>query len=812
MIRFLRHLKFELALAKSSLLNVMGFSTTVIATLSITLGALICIFSLNHILLIKSLPYPDADRLVVVQQTYTADGESWGGAQSAPGMLLWYKEQQVFDKFSLVLDHKQLIADNPEQPNTLVNFITPEYFSLLKPKMYLGRVINESEGLDTHQAVVVLSYATWKKWYQSDTNIIGKKTMIGHVSYKVIGVTDESFIAPANRYNEAPEVWLPWDYQGLDITQWGNMSRALNSLGKLKVGVSVLEATTELSEMFNEKYTASSAAEPGDTAGAKIVSLKDLIVGDSSRVALLLLSGVVGLLLIAITNVTNLFLSRAAQKQRVMAIQAAVGAKPNHLFISMLAESLILSAIAGALGLLVAGWGFVLLEELAAEQLPRISELAIDKVTLLFTGVMVIFLAVIFAKLSSRVVNYNTLQTQLQSSGKGSGLQVSKRVRHFLIAMQVALASLLLAGASVVMEQALETVMHPLGFNEEDVYYLRVDRPKGANYSDESLVEMNLLTLSIKQALEKLPQVKEVGRSIRPAIYKGSNSMGLSDRNDKRVGSFAFNMVDHNYFKILELPLVKGKTFTEQKDPRYAINEIILSESLALELAPNGDAIGKFFQIQPSQPLKVIGIAKDYYRPGMTGEYGYHRYYLPYAAFEDFGFDIKVEEGAHLTREMVLPLLLKLNPKLRIRTVISHKEQHATLIYKHKLTAGLTIVLGLLSLLLAAAGIYGVLNYSTQMRRYELGIHLSLGAKTHRVRNMVMKESLLPVILGMVVSAILTLVIFSVVRQQVSFDIKINVMGMLSVVPIMLAVAYVACYIPVQAAISQDPIKALRNE
>jgi len=160
----------------------------------------------------------------------------------------------------------------------------------------------------------------------------------------------------------------------------------------------------------------------------------------------------------------------------------------------------------------------------------------------------------------------------------------------------------------------------------------------------------------------------------------------------------------------------------------------------------------------------------------------------------------------------VLPLLLKLNPNLRIRTVVSHTQQHAELIYKHKLTAGLTIVLGLLSLLLAAAGIYGVLNYSTQMRRYELGIHLSLGAKTHRVRNMAMKESLLPVLVGLFFSMILSFVIFLVIRQQVSFAISLNVLGMLSVVPIMLAVAYIACYVPIQAAISQDPIKSLRNE
>jgi ABC-type antimicrobial peptide transport system permease subunit len=288
--------------------------------------------------------------------------------------------------------------------------------------------------------------------------------------------------------------------------------------------------------------------------------------------------------------------------------------------------------------------------------------------------------------------------------------------------------------------------------------------------------------------------------------------MGLTDRHEKRVGSYAFNMVDHDYFDILELPLVQGRTFTEQKDPRYNINEIILSESLARELVPDGSAIGKIFKIQPTQPLKVVGVVKDYYRPGMAENLGYHRYFMPYAAFEDFGFDIKLAKDGKLTRETVLPLLLKLNKKLRIRTVTSHKSLHADLIYRHKLTAGLTIVLGLLSLLLAAAGIYGVLNYSTQMRRYELGIHLSLGAKTHRIRNMVMKESLLPVIIGMLCSVFLSVIIFLIVRQQVDFVININIMGMLSVAPIMLAVAYVACYIPIQAAITQDPMKALRNE
>jgi putative ABC transport system permease protein len=479
----------------------------------------------------------------------------------------------------------------------------------------------------------------------------------------------------------------------------------------------------------------------------------------------------------------------------------------------MFAESLILCAIAGLLGLLVAGWGFVLLEELASTQLPRINELALDNVTLIFTIFTVITLAAVFASLSSRVVNYHKLQSQLQNSGKGSGLQITTGIRNALIMTQVTLATLLLVGASTVIEQALSTVLHPLGFNEKNVTYLRIDKPKGYElWSDERLSELNLLTLEIKQKLSERPEVKQVSRSLEPVIELGSFNMGLNDINNKRLGSFAANMVDHNYFDLLELPIVRGRTFTEQKDPTYFITEIILSESLARELVPNGDALGEIFQIQASQPLKVVGIAQDYYSPGSESEHKYRRYYLPYAVFSDLGFDIKLEKGASLSKGSLLPLIQALNPKLKIREVISHSKMHAKLIYKHKLAAGLTLVLALLALILAAAGIYGVLNYSTQMRRYELGIHLALGAKTHRLLNMVLKENIKPVLYGIGLSAIFSVILYLILRQQLASSVEINVLAIISTIPIMLMISLFACYLPVNRVIKQDPIKALRNE
>jgi ABC-type antimicrobial peptide transport system permease subunit len=288
--------------------------------------------------------------------------------------------------------------------------------------------------------------------------------------------------------------------------------------------------------------------------------------------------------------------------------------------------------------------------------------------------------------------------------------------------------------------------------------------------------------------------------------------MTIEDVNGKRLGSYNANMVDHNYFDLIELPLVKGNTFAEQKDPKYFITEIIISESLAKHLFPNKDPLGEILQIQSTQPLKVIGVVKDYHRPGINTDASYQRYYLPYAAFSDLGFDIKLKEGASLNKKTLLPLLHAINPKLRIQELTSHTKMHAALIYKHKLTAGITIALALLALLLAAAGIYGVLNYSTQMRRYELGIHLAMGAKTHRVQTMVIKENIQPIIYGLAVSASLTALIYLVGRQQLTSDIEFNILAILSTIPVMLLVSFIACYLPVNKVINEDPIKALRNE
>jgi len=808
---FIYSLKSELRLAKSALLKKLTFSVTVIGTLAITLGALICIFSLNHILMVKALPYPDGDDIVVINQSFTENGNTRTG-QVAPAMIHTYKQQSVFSSMALMRDSQLLIANIPEQPNVRVNFVTPEYFSLLSPTMKLGRTITENEGLGYQKPLAVLSYNTWLKWFKGNIDIIGSKTQIGNISYEIIGVTAKDFYAPANRNNEVIDIWLPFDFNPRGLTNWNDRTRALTGIALLEKGVSQKQASASLTTLISNKYKNLEQYDASINYGIVLTSLKHKILGDSRQTALLLLSGVIVLLLIATSNVTNLFLSRAAEKQRTLAIQAAVGAKPGHLFTAMFAESLILCMVAGVLGLIVSGWGFVLLAELASTQLPRIAELKVDSIALLFTLVIVITLAIIFAKLSSNVVKYDDLKGKLQSSGKGSSLQISKKIRNGLIITQVTLASLLLAGTSVVIEKALSTIFHPLGFNDKNVSYLVVAKSIHKNSVERTSAELNLLTLAIKKALSHLPEVEQVSRSAESIIGFSGFGMPLEDVSGKRLGTYMANMVDHNYFNLVELPLVEGNTFSKSKDTTETMAEIIVSESLAKHLFPGKNVLGKMLQIQSHQPLKVVGIVKDYHSPGSESEQSYQRFYLPYETFRHLGFNIKFKPGSSLNKNTLLSALHKLDAKLRIQALTSHSEMHAALVYKHKLAAGITMVLALLALLLAAAGIYGVLNYSTQMRKYELGVHLAMGAKTHRIKNMVLKESIQPILFGIVVSTVITVLIYLVVRQQLTTDIEFNVFALLSTIPIMLFVSLIACYLPVHKVVNEDPVKALRNE
>ncbi len=796
----------ELKLAFLSLKRVPGFVLTVIATLGITLGALIAIFNLNHLLLVKALPFPDAEKIMVLDHIINVDGQDQTGSQTIAGMQHWYQHQNSLKSMALVVRNWEILASHQQQPRLSMRYVTPEYFQLLDTPMALGRAFSNDEGKDSGKQVAVLSHQAWQQWFNGRTDVVGQTLQIGDNSFKVVGVAADSFHAPQLTDIDSEDIWLSWDANPYKDSGWGMFMSSVKAIGLLKDGVSKAQAQSDLGVMLDTGYQASEDRFEGETLKANLLSLKESVIGDTNRIALMLLAGTLTLLLIAVANVTNLFLSRAAQKQRTLAIQASLGARPGQLFTALFAESFLLCMASTVIGLLIAGWGFILLGQVGEGELPRLSELGLDVNTLAFSCVVGVLLALIFARLSRTVVNFNDLKEQLQSSGKGSGLQISKRTRNALVVAQVALASVMLVASAVVMEEAIKTIYKPLGFNSDDLVTLRFD--VGNRYEERK--EQYALSRELKAALLNMPQVDSVSRVISAPIREGRMRITLNDENMQRVGSFRINLVDHNYFDVLQLPFIHGRSFAPLSDDDYA-SEFVVSESLAKQLAPDGNILGKVFKNDPDEPIKVVGVVSDYFNPGDMEDGNGLRYYMPYFPIQG-GFQIKLSTGASLSKLEVLTLLQSIDPQLRITELTKVEDAHKELLFTQVATAGLTLALTLLALLLAGAGIYGVLSYSTQMRRYELGIHMALGAKTGFVKRMVMAESLVPVFIGLAAGLAVALIGYALARAELEELIQPNITALVIAFPLMLVAASLACYLPVRKVIVDDPVKALRNE
>lgn len=796
----------EFKLAFLSLKRVPGFVLTVVATLGITLGTLIAIFNLNHLLLVKALPFPNAEKIVVLDHIINVDGQDQTGSQTIAGMQHWYKHQTSLQSMALVTRNREILASHQDQPIFSARYVTPEYFQLLATPMIYGRAFSDDEGMNSGKQVAVLSHDAWQKWFNGRTDILGQKLEIGDNSFKVVGVASENFYAPQLTDIETEDVWLSWDANPYIDSGWGMFMSSVKAIGMLKDNVSMAQAQSDLGKKLDDGYQASEDKFDDETLKANLMSLKQAVIGDTNRVGLMLLAGSLTLLLIAVANVTNLFLSRAAEKQRTLAIQASLGARPRQLFTALFAESFLLCTASTVLGLLIAGWGFILLRQVGEGELPRLSELGLDVTTLSFSFAVGLILALIFARLSQTVVNFHDLKEQLQSSGKGSGLQISKKTRNALVITQVALASVLLVASAVVMEEAVKTINTPLGFNSDELYTLRVD--VGSRYEERK--EQYALSRELKAALLDLPQVENVSRVISAPIRAGRMRITLNDENMQRLGSFRINLVDHNYFEILQLPMLQGRSFTPLSDDDDA-TEFVVSESLAKQLAPDGNILGKVFKNDPDEPMKVVGVVSDYFNPGDMEDGNQLRYYMPFFPVQA-GFQIKLSTGAKLSKQEVLTLLQNIDPQLRISELTKVEDAHEELLFTQVATAGLTLLLTLLALLLAGAGIYGVLSYSTQMRRYELGIHMALGAKTGFVQRMVIQENLVPVIIGLATGLAIAVLSYALARTELEALIQPNITALVIAFPVMLAAATLACYLPVRKVIVDDPVKALRNE
>ncbi|MFQ3192833.1 MAG: putative permease [Paraglaciecola sp.] len=815
---------YQLKQAFLSLQKKPGFVFSVVSTMGVTLGALLCVLTLAYLLLIEPLPYPEQDRLFVVNnEVYGAEKAFMGNFYSSPGLVHLYKNKEAFEYAAMIDYGQDVIISHRSQPLVNTAYVTPELHQIIASPMALGRMFEASEALGTNNPVVMLSYNVWQQEFDASADILQQKINLSGVSYRIVGILAENFVEPElNGMGRKTQVWLPWDYNQTnewDRKSFASVNTSRKFIGQMKKDLSKDQTEQILTPLVSERWQEGvSDIEffKGWSIKIQLLSVKSVMSGGSESTAIMLLAGVLGLVLIACGNISNLFMSRTAEKQRPMAIQAAIGATKKHLFKAMFAETSLLFFISIILALVIAKSGFYILQQYLAAVLPRVNELSLNPITFGSAILFTIVLALFFAKLSTRMINYHTLNTSLQNSSKGSGLQVSKTVCQVLIATQVALAMVLVFANLSIFKDAMKTINAPIGYTTNNISSLSLNYSSTDFPSQEEGIS---IMAEIMEKIETLPEVESLSQSEIPLHGFFSNLMTNVDNNEKYTPYLKY--VGHRYFSIIEQTLIQGENFTlaDRKVHKNRNHVMIVNQAFAKQLKADGDVLGVKISMGDIESIKIVGIVKGITNRGTYALGTYNadnaapvpRVYMP-TGLGRINFMIKFKPGQSVSREQLGKLLAEVDARYSVYSFNSADDVLSQHLFSEITTAVTTAALALITFFLAGIGLYGILSYSTQMRRFELGTRMAVGAKRSDLIKLIIKDNASAILFGVLFSLGMLFLLIFAFSEQVSHYITLELLPVFIVTLAMISMlSLFACYFPLRQYINKPVIHALKG-
>ncbi|WP_085300585.1 ABC transporter permease [Cognaticolwellia mytili] len=784
-----------------------GFVFSVVSTMGITLGALICVLTLAYVMLIKPLPYPDQDRLFRVEhQLISNEGKVDGDAYTYPNLMHLYNNQTVFSESVLSYFDAAVLTSIPSEPMMTISFVTPQWFDLFATKLAKGRIFEATEKLNSYSPVAILSYETWQKEFAGKDNVLGEKITFGDKSYRVVGVTAPDDVElPLAGPGYKTQIYLPWDFNPFTDEQrksWGNDDGSLTFIGKLKpdlvANFSASNINQKLTHLINENWQSHVSDRPffkDWRINIEVSLVKSYIIGEGKRSVYLLIIGALGLVLIACANIANLFVSRTAERQQQLAIRAAVGASKSQLFKTIMAEIGVVMLLSMLLAQVFSYVGFTILAYSLGGFLPRLGELSLNAFSLLISVSLLVLLTLMFSQLCRRMINYHDLNATLQASGKGNGIQVSKRVRNTLISSQIAIASALVFINIVLYIDAMKLVKQPLGYDTDNNIAVVLSLTNIERSSRAATLT------KLKTELRNLPQAAAVSQAMRPSIFAITALMG--DANSERYTAKRKD-VDEKYFSLINQRLIAGENFSAA-DIKDDNDVMIINDTFAQRLAPDGNAIGMTF----NNGVRIIGIVKSINVPGrMRAE---SRFYMPASLARNM-LIIKVKAGQKLHREEFIKVLKGVNTQLSLFSYAALTDYKSERLFVPITTSIATAVLAILTLLLSALGLFGILSYSSQMRRFEIGTRMAIGAKGRDIVQLVFRDNAGAILSGILVSAILLSTLSVLFNDSLIQYITLTLVPIFMVtLGVILSIAFFACYVPLRQYIRKPAIHSLRG-
>ncbi len=794
-----------------------GFTFVAVVALALGIGANTAIFSVVNAVLLRPLPFVNAEQLVKVYGGRARGGTGYTPV-SYPDFADYKKQAQSFDRvasYSLAGTTLMSGGDEPERLDGAV--VSAELFPMLDAKPALGRVFSAEEDQPGAAPVIVLSYGLWQRRFNSDPKISGQEIIIGGRTATVLGVMPADFKFPVQA--ERVDYWSPLSSDpGIAPLLTARGMRFLPVIASLKPNITLRQAEAEMNTLASQ--LAAQYPETNTGGSVHLESLHEDLVGDI-RPALLVLLGAVGfVLLIACANVANLSLARAAARSKEIAIRTALGASRMRVVRQLLTESLLLSLCGGALGLMLALWGVDLLIALSPPDVPRLAEIGIDARVLVFTLGVSILTGIVFGIAPALQISKHDLNESLKEGGRGSteGLR-RNRVRSLLVVSEVALSLMLLVGAGLLIKSFLRLLETNPGYDTEHV--LAADIALSRTRYPEPTQQAAFFQQAI-QRVASLPGVEAVG--VTNLLPLGGADARISFNIDGRPSfprgetpAARYQIASPDYFRVMNIPLHKGRSFTEQ-DAKDSPPVVIVSEAFARRFFADEDPIGKRVLIDTVEknppPSEIIGVVGDV-RHGRLDAKTEMGFYVPYLQSPARNMELVTRSKS------IEPSLLTSS----VRGVIKEIDKNQ-LIWEMRMMSGLVarsvapqrfnmLLLGIfafVALVLAACGIYGVIAYSVAQRTHEIGIRMALGAQATDVLRLIVGQGMMLALIGVGLGLLGAFALTRVIASQL-YGVSATDPLTFAIVAIMLAiVALAACYIPARRATKVDPMIALRYE
>jgi predicted permease len=786
-----------------------GFTIVAVLTLALGIGANTAIFGLVDGIMLRQLPFPQPEKLVDVTGTYPK------GAVAA-----MQERMTTIDTAAYYEGHEFNLTGQGDPQRLTGTLVSANFFTVLGANPQIGRTFAIGEDQAGRDNFVVLSNALWQRRFASDPAIIGRPILLEGVSRTVLGVMPADFRFPSSK----TEVWIPLHNDPRDATStWAG--DFLTVIGRLRGGASLANARTEV-RMFQSRVGELFPWPMPATwnANVSVVPLRNGLVADVSGRLMLLLGAVGLILLIACVNVANLALSRAATREKEIAVRTAMGAERFRLVRQLLTESVLLSLIGGTVGILLANGGLAVLKVALPADTPRLADVHIDWRVMAFTAAIAILTGFLFGLAPALHSSRTALAESLGSASRGAAKTVSQALRGSLVTAEVALAVLLVITAGLLIRSFWAVSHQNPGYRISKILTARVtpnedfcsDARRCVNFYDEFLRRVQA-----EQGVQRAALINTLpldGRVAKRSLFLEGKS------NDGTLPLVWLNVITPDYFRVMNMQLASGRAFEANDETSAPV--AVVSQATARRLWPNESAVGKHFRFSGEDEWRtVVGIA-----PEVRG-YDYTRnipdnfdgaIYVPFSPKA-------TAEGGRVPAEMTVAIdssvddrqmqavlrrtIASLNPEVPASDVKSMTAVFADAVATPASTAWLFVTFAGLAVLLGVIGIYGVVSFLVSKRTREIGIRIALGAQKRDVLWMVMREgaiySGLGITLGMIVALATTRLLGAEMLHSVSPNDPLTYAGAALV---MATATFIACYIPTRRALRVEPMIALSNE